>query len=176
MTPIINGLVWLGYKLFMNESHEEGLLKMQEGIEIMEDSEIYLLYSMNYSYQAYCYAKAGKMEEAKVTANKSLEWSQKGMKGLDSLAYYVLAMTEAQITPSQPRQVDQTIKKGLRFAQKRGQRLFYALGCFEYAQILTHRGDQKKAQEYLDQAIEMFTEMKIIWWLGQARELEKSLV
>ncbi len=176
VTPIINGLVWLGYKLFMNESHEEGLLKMQEGIEIMEDSEIYLLYSMNYSYQAYCYAKAGKMEEAKVTANKSLEWSQKGMKGLDSLAYYVLAMTEAQITPSQPRQVDQTIKKGLRFAQKRGQRLFYALGCFEYAQILTHRGDQEKAQEYLNQAIEMFTEMKIIWWLGQARELEKSLV
>ena len=143
--------------------------------QMMEDIKIYLLYSMNYSLQAFCYAKAGKMEEAKVTANKSLEWSQKGMKGFDSLAYYVLAMTEAQKTPANLQQIDHTMKKGLRLCKKRGQRLWLTLGYFEYAQILSHTGDRQKAQEYLNQAIVMFTEMKMPWWLEQARDLETSL-
>jgi tetratricopeptide (TPR) repeat protein len=151
------------------------MLKIKKGIKMMEDIKIFLLYSMNYSFQAFCYAKAGKMEEAKVTANKSLEWSQKGMKGFDSLAYYVLAMTEAQKTRSNPQQVDKTMKKGLRLCKKRGQRLWLTMGFFEYAKILSHRGDQQKAQEYLNQAIVMFTEMKMPWWLEQAREFEKSL-
>ena len=175
VTPIINGLVWLGYNLFMNGSREKGMQKIQKGIKMMEDIKIFLLYSMNYSFQAFCYAKAGKMEEAKVTANKSLEWSQKGMKGFDSLAYYVLAMTEAQKTRSNPQQVDKTMKKGLRLCKKRGQRLWLTMGFFEYAKILSHRGDQQKAQEYLNQAIVMFAEMKMPWWLEQAREFEKSL-
>ncbi|MEE8480512.1 MAG: adenylate/guanylate cyclase domain-containing protein, partial [Desulfobacterales bacterium] len=54
VTPIINGLVWFGYNLFMNGKREKGMIKIQKGIKMMEDIKIYLLYSMNYSFQAYC--------------------------------------------------------------------------------------------------------------------------
>ena len=173
--PIINGLTWLGYSLFMNGRREEGLLKMQEGVEVMETSKIYLLFPVNYPHLAYCYAKAEMMEEAREAANKGLEWTPKGMKGFESLAYYALALAEAQKTPSDPQLVDETIEKGLRLGQELGQRPYLAQGYFEYAQILFNRKDQQKAKNYLNQAIEMFSEMNMPWWLEQARELEKSV-
>jgi len=173
--PIINGLSWLGGGLFMKGNRDEGLLKMQEGIKVMENTKIYLLYSAHYCHIAYCYAKAEMMEEAMDTANNGLEWAQKGMKGLECLAYYALALVEAQKKQSNPQLVDETIEKGLRLCQERGQRPYLAQGYFEYAQILFNRKDQQKAKNYLNQAIKLFSEMNMSSWLEQARELEKRV-
>jgi len=172
---IINGLIWLGGSLFMNGRKEEGLLKMQEGIEMMEKSKIYVLFSMHYYHLAYCYAKAEMREKAKEAANKGLEWIPKGMKGFDSLGYYALAIVEAQNNQSNHQLVDETIVKGFSLCKEREQHPYLAQGYLEYAQILFNRKDQQKAKNYLNQAIEMFSEMKMSWWLEQARELEKNV-
>jgi len=71
--------------------------------------------------------------------------------------------------------VDETIEKGFRLCQERGQRPYLAQGYFEYAQILFNRKDQQKGKNYLNQAIGMFTEMKMTWWLEHCRALEKSV-
>ena len=115
------------------------------------------------------------MEEAREAANKGMEWTPKGMKGWECLAYYALALAEAQKTQSNPQEVDQTLEKGFRLCQERGQRPFLAQGYFEYAQILFNRKDQEKAKDFLNKAIELFSEMNMPWWLEQARELEKSV-
>ena len=88
--PIINCLIWLGASHFMNGRRKEGLLKMQEGIEMMEKSKIYVLFSMHYYHLAYCYAKAEMIEKATETANKGQEWAPKGMKGFDIIGNYAL--------------------------------------------------------------------------------------
>jgi len=112
------------------------------------------------------------IKSAREAANKGLEWIPKGMKGFDNLAYYALALAEAQNNQSSPQLVDQTIEKGLLLCQERGQRPYLAQGYFEYAQILFNRKDQQKAKSYLNQAIEMFSEMKMTWWLEHTRKLE----
>lgn len=173
--PIINGLGWVGGSLFMKGNREEGLLKIQEAVDAIEKSKIYLLFSIHYCLLSYCYAKAEMMEEAREAANKGLEWAPKGMKGWECLAYYALAMAEAQKTQSNPQEVDQTLEKGFRLCQERGQRPYLAQGYFEYAKILFNRKDQQKAKYFLSQAIEMFSKMNMPWWLEQARELEKSV-
>jgi len=173
--PIINGLTWLGSSLFMNGNRDEGLLKMQESIEVLENSKIYLLYSAHYSHLAYCYAKAEMMEMAGELASKGLEWTPKGMKGWECLAYYAQALAEAKNNQSNTQIVDKTIEKGLRLCQERGQLPYLAQGYFEYARILFNRKDQQKAKSYLNQAIGMFTEMKMTWWLKHCKELEKSV-
>ena len=159
----------------MNGNRDEGLLKMQESIEVLENSKIYLLYSAHYSHLAYYYAKAEMMEMAGELASKGLEWTPKGMKGWECLAYYAQALAEAKKNQANPKLVNKTIEKGLRLCQERGQRPYLAQGYFEYAKILFNRKDQQKGKNYLNQAIEMFTEMKMTWWLEQTRELEKSL-
>lgn len=159
----------------MKGNREEGLLKIQEAVDAIEKSKIYLLFSIHYCLLSYCYAKAEMMEEAREAANKGLEWAPKGMKGWECLAYYALAMAEAQKTQSNPQEVDQTLEKGFRLCQERGQRPYLAQGYFEYAKILFNRKDQQKAKYFLSQAIEMFSKMNMPWWLEQARELEKSV-
>lgn len=172
---IINSLPWLGSSLFMSGNKEEGLLKMQEGIEMMERGKIYLLYPALYPNLGYCYAKATMMKKAKAAANKGLEWSTKGMKGFECLAYYTLSIAESQNNDSNTQLVDETIEKGLDSCRVRGQLPYLARGYFEYAQILFNRKDQQKAKNFLSKAIELFSEMNMPWWLEQAREFEKSV-
>ena len=115
------------------------------------------------------------MEEAKDTANKGLKWAPKGMKGLECLAHYAQALAEAKNNQSNTQIVDETIEKGLRLCQERGQLPYLAQGYFEYARILFNRKDQQKAKSYLNHAIGMFIEMKMTWWLKHCKELEKSV-
>ncbi len=67
------------------------------------------------------------------------------------------------------------MEKGLRLCRERRQRPYLAQGYFEYAHILLKRKDKKQSKNYLNDEIKIFTEMKMIWWLEQAKDLEKSL-
>lgn len=65
--------------------------------------------------------------------------------------------------------------EGLRLAEERGELPDLALTHFRYAELLQQKGDQAEAREQLDQAIALFREMDMPWWLEQAEELrEKS--
>jgi tetratricopeptide (TPR) repeat protein len=167
------GLLGSGYSLFMNGRREEGLLQMHEGFEMVKTNQFYLYYPIFYSLLAHCFVREGKLEEAIDMAKKCLEWSPKAWKGWESLAYFDLAMAEAPKKHADPKKVDQTMEKGLSLCRERGQGLHLAQGYFEYANILFDRGDLYKAQNYLEQAIALFSEMNMPWWLEQARELEK---
>jgi predicted ATPase/class 3 adenylate cyclase len=173
VVTLFGGLLGSGYSLFMNGSKDEGLLKMQQGFEMMKANQFYLYYPAFYSLLAHCFVRKGKLEEAIDMAKKCLEWSPKAWKGWESLAYFDLAMAEAPKKHADPKKVDQTMEKGLSLCRERGQGPHLAQGYFEYANILFDRGDLYKAQNYLEQAIALFSEMNMPWWLEQARELEK---
>ena len=165
------GLLLSGYGLFMKGKRKEGLLTFMEGFEMIKARQVYLYYSKSFGWLAQVFAKSERMEEAIDTAKNGLEWATKGWKGWEHLSYYALAQAEAQNTSSNPREVDQWMEKGLSLCLERGQMPFLAQGYFEYAKILFGRGDMKKAQEYLEQAGELFAEMKMTWWMKQAQDL-----
>lgn len=106
-------------------------------------------------------------------AQKCFEWAEKGWKGYEPLAYYALAQAQQHSIDSQ--KVDQTIEQGFHLCRERGQRPFLAQGFYQYAKILLARRENRKAQTYLNQAIELFSEMNMLWWLEQARALKQRL-
>jgi tetratricopeptide (TPR) repeat protein len=115
----------------------------------------------------------GRLEEAMDMAKKCLEWTAKSWKGWDCLAYFSLAIAEAQKKDADHNAVDQWMEKGLHLCRLRGQAPYLAQGYFEYAKILFDRGDLPRAQRYLKQAIELFREMKMSWRWEQAIALDK---
>ena len=175
MVLVISGTTLLGYSLFMNGRHKEGLLKMKKSVEMLEESKIYLLYPMLYGMLAYCCAQKGLMEEAEMHANKCMKWSPKGWKGWEGLGYYALALVKAEKTASDPKEVDETIKKGLQLCKERGLQPYLAQGYFEYGLILLKRNNKNESLKYLSKATEIFTKLNMTWWLEQAKGMEKTL-
>ena len=171
---IITGSTLLGYCLFMNGSRDEGLLIMEQNVKIMEASKIYLLYPLLYGALTYCCAQSKSTEKSKDLANKCLEWSPRGWKGWECFAYYALALNEEESGASD-QQVEETIGNGLKICEERGQRPYLAQGYFINALILLKRRNKKESVKSLNKATEIFNELKMIWWLEQAKGMEKTL-
>ncbi len=175
LVPLVNAFVWLGHSLFMTGLRTEGLLKIQEGIQIMESSSLRILFPLHYSYLAYGYATAEMTEEALEAANKSVHSIENGMKGFEGMNFFAFAIAESQKPSPDSRQVDRNFEDGINICRKRGQRPFMAQGLYDYARILSERGDTEKAGECLDKANELFSEMKMSWWLEKVLELKVTL-
>ena len=171
---VSGGSALIGYARFMLGERNQGLKTLQKGIEVGEAVGFVTSHPINCGLLAFCYSQVGMMKEAMDMANKSLK-STSGAMGYEIFAYNALAIARAQENPSDSQQVDQTMEKGLRLCEERGQRPWLSWGYYHYAQILFDRGDHKKSQEYLNQAIELFTEMQMPWWLDQAQALEERL-
>ena len=108
-------------------------------------------------------------------ANKCMKWSPKGWKGWEGLGYYALALVKAEKTASDPKEVDETIKKGLQLCKERGLQPYLAQGYFEYGLILLKRNNKNESLKYLSKATEIFTKLNMTWWLEQAKGMEKTL-
>ena len=63
----------------------------------------------------------------------------------------------------------------LKLAEKLERRPDLAVGHLDYAKLLAEKGDVERAQEQLQFATNLFTDMEMSWWLEQAEELEKRL-
>ena len=118
---------------------------------------------------------AGHEEEAELCAKKVFDLSQFGERWGEVSAYRVLAVVAAEEKPADWNKVDEYMKQSLQWAQERGCRPEQAISCFRYAELLCNKGDLEQTIDYLTQAIDLFTEMNMTWWLEQAKKLRSSL-
>ncbi len=81
------------------------------------------------------------------------------------------AIVAARETPPDWDKVDAHMQAAIQFTLERGARPDLAITHYRYAELLAKKGDLDQAREQLDQAIDLFREMEMTWWLEQAERL-----
>jgi len=172
--PFIVGTGFGGYAMCMH-GDQQGLISLEKSASMIEKNQFFLLYPIIYGSLAYCYARANKSEDAIEAAQKCLEWSVKGWKGWDVLAYYALGIAETLKKTPDPAKADAAFLAGASLCKERGQNPNLAQGYLEYANTLYTLQNKDKSRHYVNLAIQLFTSMKMTWWLEQALELSRRL-
>ena len=131
---------------------------------------------MAYGWLADANALADRKEEAEFCAGKSFDLAKIGEPWGEVVAYRALAIAAVKEKPTDWNRVDAHMGESLRLAEKRNARPDLAVGCFRYAEMLCDKGDIKQAKDYLNQAVDLFTEMNMTWWIGQTKELREKLL
>ncbi|MFT7533054.1 MAG: tetratricopeptide (TPR) repeat protein [Gammaproteobacteria bacterium] len=160
--------------LFMLGEVDEGLELMQEGVQIMESIGSSLAMSYFYAWYAEKMSKVGRLQESEELVKKSLELDRFGERWGTPLAYRALASIYLQ-TDDFPK-ASSALAQSIQTAIDRGARPDLAIARYHNAQLFLKREDILQAQEQLTQAIELFREMGMTWWLDLARQLEAILV
>ena len=63
------------------------------------------------------------------------------------------------------------MRDAVQLAEAKASRQALALAYFRYAALLRTRGDLEQAQDSLNRATRLVTEMGMTWWLGETEQL-----
>ncbi len=72
--------------------------------------------------------------------------------------------------------VEEQIAHSIRAAEQRGELPHLAITFLRYAQILRTKGAYREACDQLSRATQLFTQLRMQWWIGEAGRLQSELV
>ncbi len=176
--PVLEGMgvYFMGFAIFHEEDRQRGIDRAREGIEKIEAAGSSFSLGFAFGWLAEALALMGHKEEAKVCANKVFDLVKLGERWGEFSAYRALAIAAAKKKPTDWNKVDAHMGESLRLAEKAGARPEQAVGCFRYAELFRDKGNLKQAKDYLNQAVDLFEEMNMNWWIGQTKELREKLL
>ncbi len=172
--PVSEGLGnWImGYASFHEGRRQKGIDMIRAGIERIESTGSGFALGLAFGWRAEALALTGQREEAEYCAGKSIDLAKIGQLWGEVVTNRALAIVAAKKNPPDWNKVDAHMGESLSLAEKRNASPDQAIGCFRYAEMLCDKGDMERATDYLNKAIDLFTEMNMTWWLKQAKELK----
>jgi predicted ATPase len=171
--PVIEGMgCWLmGCATFYEGDQQKGIDMIRAGIEKIEATASSFTFGLAFGWLAEANALKGRKEMAELCARKSIDLAKIGERWGEVRAYSALAIAAAKEEQADWNTVDANMRESIRLAEERGSRPDQAISCFRYAELLRDKGDLEQARDFLTQAIDLFTEMNMTWWLEQAKKL-----
>ena len=118
--------------------------------------------------------KMNRQSEAETFINKTMALDFPTNRGRIYVDRALALLSANRLSPGWS-QAENHMKESIRLAKKLEFRPDLAQCYLHYAELLRDKGDFDKAKEQLNQATELFTEMKMTWWLEQAKGLEKCI-
>jgi tetratricopeptide (TPR) repeat protein len=160
-----------GYAAYMGGNRDSGIACSREGMKLADDIGHLPVKSIAYCFQGEPLCIEGETEEAIALVEKSLKCAENGDHFGQLMAYRILAMVAAQLSPPSSEEAEQNIQTSIRLSDERGARPDQAIGHFRYAEILHKKGDLDRALEQLGEAEKLFRDMEMTWWQEQAQAL-----
>ncbi len=164
-----------GWATAMSGEFEEGRRQLKEGIQQLDAVALPIARHWAYGAMAEICCLVGKFDDAKSFGRKGLDYVNSQDLFGESMAFRALAMAAAEEEYPDWSEVDRLMSEAIEKADSNGKRPDLSVTRFRYAEILQKKGDLGGAHTELGQAIELFREMEMSWWLEQAEKLEKSL-
>ncbi len=115
----------------------------------------------------------GQIEESLTYADKAIDTRHLSSFGFSP--FRMRAMAASQLSPVDWASVESDMQSSFAYATSVGYRPELAMNHFRYAEILRTKGDLARARPHLDDAIKLFTELDMPWWLEQAAKLSGQL-
>ena len=156
-----------GYALTMLGHAERGLTMIEAGIEGIEEAGSTVTLTYMYGLLAEMLALAESKERCLRTAHKGLSLMRTGERYGESTLHRALAMGHA-LEPSDWHSVEKHMEICLRLCRERKEHPTEAVALFRFAEILHRRGINALANDRLNNAIALFADMQMAWWLEKA--------
>jgi tetratricopeptide (TPR) repeat protein len=165
-----------GYASFMSGDKDGGLALALQAVRQVEALGALLGISVGFSWLAEMLCLAGRPDEAMAYAEQALAHMRLGSIGaVESRVYRARAMSGARRSPIEWESVDSDMEKSLTSARTLGYQPDLAVSHFRYAELFHTNGNFEEARQQLDQAVQLFIEMDMPWWIEEAAKLRIKL-
>jgi tetratricopeptide (TPR) repeat protein len=176
--PITEGFAKgsMGYFMVMLGDRTQGLRRLHEGIEQIESTGSRILLTNYYALLSECYTIVGPVAEALRFGKQALDnANQTGAHWGVQIAHRTLALAAILQDPPDWDEAERAARESLRFSMANLLRPEVARAHACIAEVLAKKGDRERAREHLAEALRLFTELEMPWWLEQTRRLAAAL-
>jgi tetratricopeptide (TPR) repeat protein len=139
------------------------------------DSYHYMI-SWKYCGLGECDLAMGDLEAARANIEKSIELAKKsGERAQEGRSLLVLGRIKGKSGPAESSKAEETIVQGMKILEELQIKPWQAEGLYYLGELYAGSGENKKALERLQQALEMFRQMNMNNWTNQVDAVLKSL-
>jgi tetratricopeptide (TPR) repeat protein len=151
---------------------ETGKRHAEKGLKIYRDSGVEMVLSLAHYYLGRIHLDLGNLRDARNLAEEALRLAQKNdEKAVEGWSWLLLGRISGKTEPREITKAEGYILKGIEILEKLRMKPYYSLGYLYLGEVYRNGGQKEKAIGNLKKAEEMFQEMGMDYWLGQAQEV-----
>jgi predicted ATPase len=160
---------WKGRACTMAGDPSRGQVLLEESLALAERIGTKFWLAWQKTALAFCLFMLGELDTGFSLCQKAIRVGEEtGDKYVIAFAYRTFAEIFSSLEPSDPQKAEDAILEAIRRQQEIDAKPELARSYASYAHLLTSRGENEKAQEYLARATGMFRQMGMAWDLAQA--------
>ena len=123
-----------------------------------------------------CLAESGDLEAARRNLDKGLEISRKNHERITEGALLIwLGRVQGRCHPPDDECAFEYILLGIEMSKRISQRPDEAVGYLFLAELYAIRDRKDLALEYLKKSVDLFEEMEMQYWMGEAHKILKTI-
>jgi len=166
-------VAWVHYLL---GDLEVALESSEKALEIQKSMGVEFLLAGTCRLQGTIYFDQGDHEKGLNLLEKALQLAQKtSEKAEEGLCRISLGWILGKADPSNQREAEGSVLKGIEISKTLKLRPFYSMGYLKLGELYADSGQREKALENLKKAERMFKEMGMDYWLAKTDEVLKRL-
>lgn len=163
------------YARYMLTGDVEALAPLSATATWLDDKEIRLFLSLAHGCAAEAFARAGRFDEAKRHARRTLRRAEELDVIGEGMACRALARVMARESRDEPERALDYLTRAIEAAERRGSRREIALCQLTHADLLAERGEDDEARRVLARALPALEAMALDWPVAQANGLATRL-
>jgi tetratricopeptide (TPR) repeat protein len=160
----------LGFGYALQGDMETGLKNMEKGLEIELDWGVSFSLPGTYVNMSWVYSELGDLNHARNCAEKALELAQKEhFRQIEAWSLVRLGKVIGKIDKSEFNVAEDYILRGMKILDEFKTRPYYAHGNFFLGELYLDAGQTGKAIDYIEEALAMYQEMGMDYWLRRTQ-------
>jgi tetratricopeptide (TPR) repeat protein len=164
--------VGLGHAYSLTGDPESGQKNIEKAIKLQTEKGIRLFLSLHHLFLSMAYFMSGDFQDAETAANDALSVSKSyDQKDAEGISLTWLGRILGQVETGSGGSAEEHIVEGIKICDELSLKPWSAKGYLFLGELHASRGKEKKAEENLKKAEEMFQEMGMDYWLAKTQEV-----